>query len=574
MRYFWYNWGMEAKPYVVLARKFRPQTFDEVMGQEHVSTTLKNAILMNRIGHAYLFTGPRGVGKTSMARIFAKALNCKTGPTVTPCGKCQPCLEIEGARALDVLEIDGASNRGIDEIRALRENVKFAPAAGKYKIYIIDEVHQITPDGFNALLKTLEEPPAHVKFIFATTSSHKVPATILSRCQRFDFRRIPTALIAETLGEICKKEKIKIDEDALFAVAKAADGSLRDSQSILDQIAASSDKKIGKEDVIRSLGALEEDKLFELTDALASRDAKTALYVLDGVLQEGKDPVLFLERFLEHVRDLLFLQVSEKLADLIDASEVHKKNLLKQKESFSKDDLFYFFNVVTHTLSTMKRFEAKRVPLEIALIKLASRAPMEDLGRLIDALKSAEKKTLSPAGAASATRVATPPLVVPKAEILLHKPKKTEAEEDRELEELPAGDIQLPAAVASAKVSASFEDVWFILLKNLKKEKPSVASYLAEGEPAGIRDRVARILFPEHLSFYRESLETADNKKVIEMVLSPLVGEDIRVEFVIVKELPGKIKSQDPTTQSPAKPVDESRLKSAMSIFGGKIVGK
>src|SRR3989338_3038095 len=252
---------MNPKPYLVIARKYRPQTFDEVVGQDHISTTLKNAITLNRIAHAYLFTGPRGVGKTSMARIFAKALNCKNGPTITPCGKCHACIEIEGTRSLDVFEIDGASNRGIDETRALREDVKFAPALGKFKIYIIDEVHQITNDGFNALLKTLEETPAHVKFIFATTSANKVPATILSRCQRFDFRRIPTQTIADTLKEICKKEKIKIHDEALYVIAKFAEGGLRESQSILDQVASSVDGKVGAKEVFRSLGSLEEEDL-------------------------------------------------------------------------------------------------------------------------------------------------------------------------------------------------------------------------------------------------------------------------------------------------------------------------
>ncbi|MEI8345507.1 MAG: DNA polymerase III subunit gamma/tau, partial [Candidatus Omnitrophota bacterium] len=258
---------METKSYLVIARKYRPQTFDDVVGQEPVATTLKNAIEFGRIGQAYLFTGPRGVGKTSMARIFAKALNCGKGPTVHPCGQCPACVEIEQSRALDVQEIDGASNRGIDEIRALRENVKFSPAAGKYKIYIIDEVHQITPDGFNALLKTLEEPPAHVKFIFATTSAQKVPATILSRCQRFDFRRLSGVQIAATLKSICAKEKINIDADALELIAQCADGSLRDAQSILDQMAAAAADRITAEAVIRSLGVLESQRLVALTDA-------------------------------------------------------------------------------------------------------------------------------------------------------------------------------------------------------------------------------------------------------------------------------------------------------------------
>ena len=382
---------MENKPYVVIARKYRPQTFDEVIGQDPIATTLKNAITLNRIGHAYLFTGPRGVGKTSMARIFAKALNCKNGPTVEPCSKCPACLEIEGSRSLDVLEIDGASNRGIDEIRELRENVKFSPSSGKFKIYIIDEVHQITDAAFNALLKTLEEPPAHVKFIFATTASHKVPATILSRCQRFDFRRIPTEQIAATLKEICKKEKIKIEDEALFVIAKAADGSLRDSQSILDQIASSAEDKISKENVFQSLGFLEEERLFELMDALVRKDAKSALLILDGVLKEGKDPALFMEKLLEHTRNLLFLRVSDKLADLVDATDSYKKSLLKQKDSFTLEDLFYFFSVITHTLQTLKRFEMKRIPLEIALIKLAHKVPMEELSQVLEALKGSLK---------------------------------------------------------------------------------------------------------------------------------------------------------------------------------------
>jgi len=542
---------MSQTPYLVIARKYRPGTFDEVIGQDHVSTTLKNAIALNRIGHAYLFTGPRGVGKTSMARIFAKALNCKNGPTADPCGKCQACLEIEGSRALDVLEIDGASNRGIDEIRALRENVKFAPAQGKFKIYIIDEVHQITPDGFNALLKTLEEPPAHVKFIFATTSAHKVPATILSRCQRFDFRRIPTELVTHTLKEICKKEKIKIDEEALFVIAKAADGSLRDSQSILDQIASSAEGQIAKKDVIRSLGALEEERLFELVDALAGRDAASALMILDGIMREGKDPSLFIEKLLEHVRNLLFLSVSEKLADLVDTTESYKKILLKQKERFSKEDLFYFFSVITHTMQTMKRFEMKRIPLEIALVKLAHRSPMADLSQLLEQLKSPEKKTLET-----------------RPELKLAKKTLEEDDPDApETEELPTGEIPAKAILPDKKIT-SLDTVWQPLIRALKLEKISVASYLAEGEPVGLEEGVARISFPEKLAFHRESLETETNRQIIEKNLSLLLDQAIRVKFESVKALTGKVyaEAKNPDPQS------EGVMKSAMDIFGGRMI--
>jgi DNA polymerase-3 subunit gamma/tau len=247
-------------PYTVFALKWRPQDFNNIVGQNHIVNTLKSAIEKNRLAHAYLFAGPRGVGKTSTARILAKSLNCKSGPTLTPCQKCPSCLEIIQGRSLDVIEIDGASNRGIDEIRALRENVKFAPSSGKFKVYIIDEVHQITSDGFNALLKTLEEPPEFVKFIFATTHPHKIMPTILSRCQRLDFRRISVVEIIAQLERIVKAEKISVDKEVLFAIAKASDGSLRDAESILDQLVSFSKDQISLKDVGSVLGLVDQER--------------------------------------------------------------------------------------------------------------------------------------------------------------------------------------------------------------------------------------------------------------------------------------------------------------------------
>ncbi|MGH7602219.1 MAG: DNA polymerase III subunit gamma/tau, partial [bacterium] len=291
--------------YLVLARKWRPRQFSEVVAQEHVTRTLENAITQNRLASAYLFTGPRGVGKTTMARLLAKAVNCETGPTITPCDACSTCVEIAEGRSLDVLEIDGASNRGIDEVRNLRESARYTPTKGKRKIYIIDEVHMLTEPAFNALLKTLEEPPPHVLFIFATTEVHKVPATILSRCQRFDFRRVPLPEIVGQLRNICQKESVQIDETSLALIAKKAEGSMRDSQSLLDQVIAYCGQQVKAEDIAQLFGIIEQEIFFACTDAMARQDVAKGLALSEQIYTTGYHLGEFLERLSEHLSNIL-----------------------------------------------------------------------------------------------------------------------------------------------------------------------------------------------------------------------------------------------------------------------------
>src|ERR1043166_7733393 len=294
-----------AQQYQVLARKWRPQQFDDVVGQEHVPTTLKNAIEQNRLAHASLFVGPRGIGKTSTARIFAKALNCVKGPTTEPCDKCDNCKEIAEGRSLDVLEIDGASNRGIDEVRELRDTVRYAPARGKFKIYIIDEVHMLTKEAFNALLKTLEEPPAHVKFFFATTEPQKVLPTILSRCQRFDLHRIAAKLIAEHLQFIAGKEKISLEPAAANAIARGAEGGLRDAESMLDQLVAFCGEKISEADVLNVFGFTSEQTVSDLTGRILRGETPGAIDLLHEQCEAGKDMMRLMSDLIAYLRDLL-----------------------------------------------------------------------------------------------------------------------------------------------------------------------------------------------------------------------------------------------------------------------------
>jgi len=325
--------------YQAFALKWRPKTFSEVVGQNHITTTLENALKADRIAHAYLFSGPRGTGKTSMARILAKSLNCLKSPGPKPCNKCQNCLEIDKSNSLDVLEIDGASRTKVEDMRTLLENVKLAPSNSKHKIYIIDEVHMLSASSFNALLKTLEEPPPHVKFIFATTQPSKILATVISRCQRYDFRRITTKEISKKLKDIAKTEKLKINDEAIFAIARSVNGGLRDAESLLDQISSFTDKEIVVDDVNSILGAVGKEVIFNLADCIIKHDTKKAISIINELIVKGREISVFLSEFISHVRDMLVAKEADNCEDLIDATVESIKKIKEQAEAFGLEEL-------------------------------------------------------------------------------------------------------------------------------------------------------------------------------------------------------------------------------------------
>ncbi|MBI4971574.1 MAG: DNA polymerase III subunit gamma/tau, partial [Candidatus Omnitrophica bacterium] len=375
--------------YVVFARKYRPQTLTDLVGQEHVATTLRNALKQGRVAQSFLFSGTRGVGKTSSARILAKMLNCeKAKPGDDPCQKCPSCVEITRGSGLDVMEIDGASNRGIDEIRNLREGVKFKPMTGKYKIYIIDEVHMLTGEAFNALLKTLEEPPEHVKFVFATTEVHKVPLTILSRCQRFVFRRIPSAEIVKTLEAVAKEEGIKVDKESLFLIAKQSEGSLRDGESLLEQMVSFCGKNLKREEVEEALGLSSQSALFAFVEAISARDSKRVLELLDELIGRGQDLAHLVTGLLETFRALLMSQVLEKPGKFIEMSEEGLALVQKNKSAFSREDLFMILEALQELNWRIRRSNNPRILAEVSLLELASRESVESLAALVKELKS------------------------------------------------------------------------------------------------------------------------------------------------------------------------------------------
>jgi len=375
--------------YQVLARRWRPQVFEDVVGQDHITRTLINAIKENRVAQAYLFCGPRGVGKTSVARIFAKAINCESGQPGIPCNKCTSCIQITEGTSVDVQEIDGASNRRIEEIRELRENIKYLPSHSKYRIYIIDEVHMLTKEAFNALLKTLEEPPEHAKFIFATTEPHKVPLTILSRCQRFDFKRIPISLMVEHLRKITDAEKIKITESALILIARQAEGSMRDAESLLDQVISFAGRNISEKDVINALGILDNSIVFDLAQAIIQGSSKKALKIIDKVYNHGYDIKVFYRMLMEHFRNLMVCTIDPALLDVV---EEEIDNLCNQANLLGTEQIQFILNFLLSKEQELMFTYNPRLFVETIIIRLCNIKELFSFNDLIKRLEDIEKR--------------------------------------------------------------------------------------------------------------------------------------------------------------------------------------
>jgi len=521
--------------YLVLARKHRPQTFNDLIGQEHISNLLKKALQTNKIAHAYLFCGPRGIGKTSCARILAKALNCEQGPTLTPCGTCFACQEITKGTGFDVLEIDGASNRGIDEIRALRENVKFAPAYGRFKIYIVDEVHMLTTEAFNALLKTLEEPPEHVKFIFATTDPNKVPPTIISRCQRFDFKRVPIKTIVELLENIAQKENLKIEPDALYGIGKAAQGSLRDALSILDQLSALSDEGIKADDVFSMLGLVETDLLFDLADALGQKNCAGSLQVLEQIIDKGKDIRQLSKDITEHFRHLMVIKVGGKaLGRLVDYPVVIKERILTQAKQFTLKEILVAIETLINAQETARVTESIRMPLEVAFAKLTYQGETAPLPAPVSAPQKMIKSS-----SATVSKPANP----------------------------PARDIAAQTVDSSSQIiegNVSFEMIqksWDSLTHAVSKISMSLATYLQEGMPFSYQKNTLMVAFQKKFNFHKESLEDEKNVQFVEKIFSEKLGAPILMRYCIADgPLPPK--------------KEDSGVQAVLDSFGGEVINR
>jgi DNA polymerase III subunit gamma/tau len=505
-----------------LYRRHRPQSFGEVVGQEHIVRTLSNAVEKGRVHHAYLFVGSRGTGKTSMAKILARSLNCVQGPTLTPCGECEPCVTIAAGTSLDVIEMDAASNRSVDDIRELRERVGFAPAAGRWKVYILDEAHMLTKEAWNAFLKTLEEPPPNTAFVLATTEPQKVMATIVDRCQRFDFQRPSLEQIAEVVRRVSKAEGIEIEDGAVALIARSATGSFRDALGTLDQQVAFGGDRVSTDEVVELLGAADADLLFDTTDALASGDARAALEAVERLSRSGRDPGQFARDLIAHLRQLLVARATGEVPESFTVTVAQPERLAGQAKAIDDAKLVGAIDALSGAVAAMREGDDPRLTLEVALLKVA--APSLDSSReaLLRRIESLEAR-LSGEGAAAP-----------------ENPKPSAAPEQAAKPETPGPpeDEAVPEATTTVEIDQVVE-LWPAVVDHLRDSGSAMLSTLFdEARPLGIDEErsMLRIGFPASAKFNKKKAESSANLERMTEAVGAIVGTRLRPAYELIED--------------------------------------
>lgn len=591
--------------YLVLARKWRPQVFEEVVGQRPITQTLQNAISQNRVAHAFLFTGARGVGKTSTARILAKALNCEKGPHINPCNQCTSCQEISSGTSMDVIEIDGASNRGIDEIRELRENVRYTPAKSRYKIYIIDEVHMLTREAFNALLKTLEEPPPHIIFVLATTEPHKIPATILSRCQRYDFKRIPMREILGSLKKIVDEEKVQISQRALLSITQESEGSLRDAQSLLDQVISYGGKEIRDEDIVEVLGLIDRKILNDTIEAIADRNPERCIEMIERVYDYGVDLQHFCRELLQYLRHLILIKVSQHPEGLMELLEEEMEILKKQAEKFEFDQLNHLFNLLLKGEEEIAQSTFPRTMLEMTLIRMATFRPLLPIDDILKKLEGFEKyhsegepsQSVEPSLPVEIMNSRNAKMERGKKETSPSGQKKAEKGEEVERQKLSTGLTAETGSLPKGKMKESDdlkegagdkgvsqrvkEETWKGLVDFTRARNPIIGSFLALGSLIHVSDDKIEIGF-EKDSFHYERIMEKENRSQLESICHEYLQRKAKLvvssvdqggiskgRMVFEEERKGRNPSEKPLMKEGE---GNSLVQEALRLFDGKIV--
>ena len=556
--------------YLVLARKWRPQLFEEVIGQRHVTQTLKNAITSNRVAHAFLFAGSKGVGKTSVARIFSKALNCQEGPTPKPCNQCQACKDIAAGVSMDVLEIDGASNTGVDDIRELREKVSYLPSKSRYKVYIIDEVHMLSNSAFNALLKTLEEPPGHIVFMFATTEPHKIPLTILSRCQRYDFKRILTGDIVSQLRRIASEENVNIDDKSLALIAREAEGSMRDAQSILDQAISFAGKDIDYDQIVEILGIIDRKIFYKTSLSIIKRNPQECLDIIEDIYNYGYDIKEFYRGLLEHFRNLLVVKVSENSSRLVELPDNEIADLQAQGALVSVDEIQHLFKILANSEGEIIKSTTPKLIMEMTLVSMAHVRPLLSIDEILRKIDTIEKRLINLQGIEGHdldVRAEKPQSLSP--------PSKRSA--SNTLKSRDKADEKKEAFKESFVEDSNGKEVWPELIGFIRKKRPLLASIVEIGSFKHLDSEKIDIGFEEN-SIYFDKVKESQNK-------NDLV--DLCKEF-FQREITVHISKTAPNTGTPSisqtgnkkktkarnrryEALNNEMVKDAIRIFGGTI---
>jgi DNA polymerase-3 subunit gamma/tau len=559
--------------YQVLARKWRPQVFEEVIGQAHIARALQNAVKVGKVAHAYLFSGPRGVGKTTMARILAKSLNCAEGPTPIPCNRCAPCQEITGGKSVDVLEIDGASNTGVDDVRELRETVKYVPFQGKYKVYIIDEVHMLSNQAFNALLKTLEEPPAHMVFIFATTEPHKIPSTIRSRCQHFQFRRISRRDMVDRLNHITAQEAIKIGGPELFLLAKGADGSMRDALGLLDQVLAYGGPHVRQEDLLAIMGVVDRPQILAMIQAIQQKDVSRAVGKVRELVDQGHDLRQFCHELVETVRDLLMFKIAKQPETLVECPLEEVEELKALSQGFSAEELQWLFNIFSQAYEEIKNFFYPPFLLELAVVRAARIDPIEPLGTILEKVMALEKRLQN-----SAEMARSVPSTHPLSAQSMAKESTVSPPQPQNFS------VADSATTKGEEVSAvSTQDTsgqWQKVIHRVKDQRPYLASYLEQGVLVNLTDDELVVGYPKTSSFFIELIHKEENLNLITSLLKELFNKSLIFKAILVESLPATERTTKGGQQPAAGGLPRATVpgdihpavKEALKILGGEIV--